>query len=470
LLIHPRDRMAVLAMLVAAGNPAGVVAAAANLQPREAETLAGSVSTLAPHWHHHLSRLALRRLADRTDGTTPWGCRLVVRGAMSRDGRPLTLSRPLRVTAAAQLTLLVTSGWETWPPGTVARHRCTDPRCVEPRCLVPGSIADNNEDRRRQRSAVPIEARPTESVINTDAFDLPYERLKVLADIERALSRLRPAVGGPGGCLVPRGTTVDIVGPGGAYRRVRVGGTDVALHRLVLEAVGQLPEDLKGLHSCDRPACAAVAHLSPGTLSRNTREAIARGWLGQGPSHVRARLTGPQVVDARRRVRAGVSDAASEAARCGVPEILMQRALVGETYANVAEPAVGQRRRRLSDRGVQVIRTLWRIGIEPARLARATGLGRRYLHDLATGRVRPDSGGQPAEPTRHARRTASNTTSLNEHAVATIRRQVSSGLSCAAVARLHGVHPSTVERIVSGTTWRHLQPASPNGAGLVPAV
>ena len=54
----------------------------------------------------------------------------------------------------------------------------------------------------------------------------------------------------------------------------------VAVHRWVLEMAYGLrpwPTGLETMHLCDRPACFRLEHLTLGTGSDNTRDAIAKG-------------------------------------------------------------------------------------------------------------------------------------------------------------------------------------------------
>lgn len=62
------------------------------------------------------------------------------------------------------------------------------------------------------------------------------------------------------------------------YGAMSVGGQFQYTHRLAYElAVGPIPDGMLIMHACDNPPCCNPAHLSVGTISDNTREAIARG-------------------------------------------------------------------------------------------------------------------------------------------------------------------------------------------------
>jgi len=82
--------------------------------------------------------------------------------------------------------------------------------------------------------------------------------------------------------------------------------------------VGQIPDGMSLLHSCDNPACFEVSHLHPGTLTDNNREMAERGRASRGESHYRALITEECAREIKRRINAGQS-LASIAREVGVP-------------------------------------------------------------------------------------------------------------------------------------------------------
>ncbi len=87
--------------------------------------------------------------------------------------------------------------------------------------------------------------------------------------------------GAPGGCWLWLGTKT-----AAGYGQLRVRGVRVYAHRYAYEAAhGPIPSGLVVMHSCDNPSCVNPAHLSAGTYSQNTRDAVDRGlmagWLGR---------------------------------------------------------------------------------------------------------------------------------------------------------------------------------------------
>lgn len=69
-------------------------------------------------------------------------------------------------------------------------------------------------------------------------------------------------------------------------------------HRWIYERMaGPIQPGLVLMHSCDRPSCVRVEHLTPGTVQQNTRDALSR---------VRtSRLTVQDVLDIRRAFDGG---------------------------------------------------------------------------------------------------------------------------------------------------------------------
>lgn len=66
--------------------------------------------------------------------------------------------------------------------------------------------------------------------------------------------------------------------PSKVYPQLKVGGRNLAIHRIVFEAHnGPLPEGVYVLHHCDNPRCHRPEHLYAGTLSENMRDMWGRG-------------------------------------------------------------------------------------------------------------------------------------------------------------------------------------------------
>lgn len=62
------------------------------------------------------------------------------------------------------------------------------------------------------------------------------------------------------------------------YGTVSIGGKMYQVHRVVYErALGKLPVGIKLLHECDRPCCANILHLRPGTQADNIHDMMRKG-------------------------------------------------------------------------------------------------------------------------------------------------------------------------------------------------
>ena len=115
-----------------------------------------------------------------------------------------------------------------------------------------------------------------------------------------------------GGCWNWRRTTNS-----DGYPMLKVAGKMVYAHRLAYElAVGQVPDELHVLHSCDNPRCINPAHLSPGTRSQNMKECSERGRaripkpIKLGEQNGAAKLTDVDVRSIRRLLHKGVTQQA----------------------------------------------------------------------------------------------------------------------------------------------------------------
>lgn len=153
---------------------------------------------------------------------------------------------------------------------------------------------------------------------------------------ERVLSKV-DRTGGAHSCWVFVGRT-DSKG----YGKVKVGGRSVGAHRVVYELlIRKLEEYELLLHNCepfpDNPACCNPAHLRPGTLQENVRDAVKKRQLRQGANHPNAKLTAAQVVEIRENTM-GLAYR-ERAAKYGVSQGHLYRILCGISWA---APQVGE--------------------------------------------------------------------------------------------------------------------------------
>jgi hypothetical protein len=113
---------------------------------------------------------------------------------------------------------------------------------------------------------------------------------------------------------------------GDGYGVISVDGVVMAAHRVSWALThGPIPTGLWVLHKCDNRTCVRPAHLFLGTRRDNTDDAIAKGRVATGartihgthPERVRrgekhhwARITADDVVQIRRRIGSGETQAA----------------------------------------------------------------------------------------------------------------------------------------------------------------
>lgn len=82
-------------------------------------------------------------------------------------------------------------------------------------------------------------------------------------------------------------------------------------HRVAYHlATGQDPAGKVVRHRCDNPPCCNPAHLEIGTHADNSRDRVERGRQSRGTRRPDAKLTEEDVLEIRRRVAAGASQAA----------------------------------------------------------------------------------------------------------------------------------------------------------------
>ena len=94
------------------------------------------------------------------------------------------------------------------------------------------------------------------------------------------------------------------------YGILRVNKKTIGAHRLSLELELGRPLQGQALHRCDNPPCTRPDHLYEGTPLDNVRDAKERGQFAQnaappGELHHNARFTENDVLDMRRRYKAG---------------------------------------------------------------------------------------------------------------------------------------------------------------------
>jgi hypothetical protein len=102
---------------------------------------------------------------------------------------------------------------------------------------------------------------------------------------------------GPSACWPWTGTR-DAAG----YGRFSIRCKYYSAHRLAyVQRLGEIPEGLEIMHSCDNPPCCNPAHLSPGTRTDNMQDMLAkgRGRKPLGSEHGRSKLTEAQVLEMR---------------------------------------------------------------------------------------------------------------------------------------------------------------------------
>lgn len=106
------------------------------------------------------------------------------------------------------------------------------------------------------------------------------------------------------GCIEAQVGEIDRDG----YRRIKVGGLRVRVHRLVwMLFKGLIPRGRWVLHRCDNPPCINLDHLYLGTNTENVADRQARGRTVKGENHYNRKITETQARSVFRLLDDGAS-------------------------------------------------------------------------------------------------------------------------------------------------------------------
>jgi hypothetical protein len=441
-------RTAVLKMLIAAGFPYPGLVGPAGLDATAPDGVGGA--SRLPDWRYHRRRWELMQclaMLDRLDD--PEAC-WITTGHRAASGHAVCSKKGLGTTSMSRQVYMVTSG--VYGLGDlVVRHTCWrgSHGCCRPEHLLAGSRRANAQDEVLRRRGQRIAGRRTEDLLHMDVLDVAPTALRALADAEAYIARLQP-VGN--GCLAVDASLAD------HYRRVTIAGRRWALHRYVLSHVLGRRLEQYALHGCmaagaatDRKQC--VVHLSEGSLSLNSRQAVERGQIRSGVLHPRSVFADAKVPVEICALHAAGWTTRAIADRVEVPVWNVWRVIAGETHVD----STGQPRRAskvyLSNRGVRVWRALASAGVALATVEQVTGHSKTYLIDLLAHGQRPKAGGPRVAPPGRARGERVGNAQLGRRRAAVARQRVQHGESRAAVARDMGVSPTTIERALLEATW-----------------
>lgn len=436
-------------LLAVAGTPVEAIAAHAGRSVAELQTdLAAARGCFGTDIRVHRARLVLRRALDRSDRRGgPQAC-WPTTGRISRSGHGIQRCSLLGTTSQPRLVLMVTSAVWDPTPGLVTRHTHHNPACCNPLHLRWGDRAANGADRRRLRLGEAIPPRSLGEVAHLDVLEVPFAELVTLAELEKAFSRVRPDPEWPG-CLIKQG--VDRA----TYTHLTLGGRTHKMHRVAVQMTGRtVAPDQVVAHECDHQGCVAGSHLEPTSSARNKQAAVQRGLAPRGGQHWRAQLDDAEAEPIRRAAADGTSPA-TLAADHSVSEKVVADLVYGHSFAHLPGPR-GTPRRRLTDRGVRVVRTAAAFGVTPAALAARLDHNAGYIAELIDGRRRRDAGGLIGARRGAARGRRIPRSVLTDAVVADLDRRVGAGESYAAIARQLGVGPTAVARAHRRRTWRHV--------------
>ena len=118
------------------------------------------------------------------------------------------------------------------------------------------------------------------------------------------------------------------------YGNLRVEGRPQRAHRVAYTLfVGEIPDGLCVLHTCDTPACVNPEHLFLGTVGENNTDRKVKGRNGEqsGPAGPNARFT----ADLIRYIRHSPATGASLARAFGVSAGVISEVRSRKTYKNI---------------------------------------------------------------------------------------------------------------------------------------
>lgn len=123
--------------------------------------------------------------------------------------------------------------------------------------------------------------------------------------------------------------------PNGYYAICRNGIPDY-IHRVIWAYYNRtiVPDGLCVLHKCDKPSCINPEHLFIGTHQDNMDDKVRKGRQQKGEEIHNARLTTPDIVVIRARVRAGETQK-NIADDYGVDRITINDVVNGRTWVGV---------------------------------------------------------------------------------------------------------------------------------------
>jgi AraC-like DNA-binding protein len=202
------------------------------------------------------------------------------------------------------------------------------------------------------------------------------------------------------------------------YGRFSIKAVHYTAHRISYELfVGQIPEGLFLLHSCDNPSCVNPSHLSPGTHTDNMKDMFNkhRQVDHSGSRNPSAKLT-EENVDYIRSCPNTQTSCKELAKQFGVVENTIKRVFTGDrwsgrTGANVRKPTnpnftrfintpgvsvlsdVGEKYHRFTLADAQNIRTLRTSGLLLREIATQYGMSEAHVSQICLQKAWPDDSG-----------------------------------------------------------------------------
>ena len=119
------------------------------------------------------------------------------------------------------------------------------------------------------------------------------------------------------------------------YGRIRVNGRMILAHRLTYtHFIGEIPEGMVIMHTCNNPGCVNPGHLRIGTQAENIAYCIASGRRAKGERNGAVKLTTTDIVYIRTSY--GKLSQRELAETVGVDPSMVSRIIRGEKWAHVA--------------------------------------------------------------------------------------------------------------------------------------
>ena len=250
------------------------------------------------------------------------------------------------------------------------------------------------------------------------------------------------------------------------YGQFGIGKKKVRAHRVsYIINIGEIPESLFVLHKCDNPSCVNPKHLWIGTQLDNMQDMKNKGRSTYGDT-ANSKLSEEEVLCILKMASDTDMTDKQIADIYGVDRITINDILTGRRweYLGVRKTFKGRRRKGEKHRGAKITDKealdIYRLRENEDLTARIVaemyGVSVDVIYSIWLARKWKHLGISRSAKRRYRRGEDVAKAKLNSDKVISIRKLFDSGQTRTAIAEGLGVHISTVGRVISGKTWKHI--------------